>query len=223
MSASDSSTPPDDPGITVWLVEDDPLFRDTVEKLLADAEGITLQYAFETCETALDVLDGDFAPEVFLLDISLPGMSGIEGIRRITTISPASHLVMLTVHEDNDKIFRALCAGASGYLLKPSSGPEIKEAIRAARTGGAPINPQIADKVLAMFTELAVPKGDYGLSDREREVLEALVEGGTKRRIAGDLHISFHTVDMHVRNIYEKLQVHSRSGAVAKALKERLI
>ena len=223
MPPIESSSSRDDPGITVWLVEDDPLFRDTVEKLLSEDEEIQVQHTFETCEAALELLDDDFAPEVFLLDVSLPGISGIEGLPRIKALSPASHLVILTVHEDNDKIFRAICAGASGYLLKPSSGPEIKAAIRAARTGGAPINPQIADKMLTMFSELAVPKGDYGLSDREREVLEALVEGGTKQRIADDLHISYHTVDMHVRNIYEKLQVHSRSGAVAKALKERLI
>lgn len=221
MSSPDSPATPRP--ITVWLVEDDALFRETVGKLLHTEDDISLQRTFETCEAALEALGGDFAPEVFLLDISLPGMSGLESLEHITSTSPASHLVMLTVHEDNDKIFEAICKGASGYLLKPSSGPEIKEAIRAVRSGGAPINPQIASKVLDMFADLAVPKGDYDLTNREREVLEELVEGKTTKRIASELHISYHTVDMHVRNIYTKLHVHSRSGAVAKALRERLI
>ena len=209
--------------ITVWLVEDDSLFRESVQTLLRRAEGIDCTYAFGRCEDALDMLDQAFAPEVVLMDISLPGMSGLEGIRRIKVLSPASHIIMLTVHEDNEKIFEAICAGASGYLLKPSSAQAIVAALRAARSGGAPINPQIASKVLDMFTHLAVPKGDYGLTPRECEILQHLVEGETKKRIAEQLFLSFHTIDMHVRNIYAKLHVHSRSGAIAKALKERLI
>lgn len=209
--------------LTVWLVEDDALFRETVEKLLGGADGIACPHAFGTCEEALDALEHASAPEVVLMDIGLPGMSGIDGIRGVRARSPASHIVMLTVHEDNDRIFEALCAGASGYLLKPSSGPQIVEAVRAARRGGAPINPKIARKVLDLFTDLAVPRGDYGLTEREREVLECLVSGQTKQQIADDLFVSYHTVDMHVRNIYAKLHVHSRSGAVARALRERLI
>lgn len=218
MAASPSPDP-----ISVWLVEDDPLFRETIEQLLDETDGVEQPLTFETCEAALAMCERGLAPEVVLMDISLPGMSGIEGIRRIKALSPTSHIVMLTVHEDNDKIFEAICAGASGYLLKPSSAEAVVEAVKATRHGGAPINPQIASKVLHMFADLAVPKGDYGLTDREQEVLEHLVAGRTKKRIAAQLHISYHTVDMHVRNIYAKLHVHSRSGAVAKALKERLI
>jgi len=212
-----------DPPIRTWIIEDDPHFRRSIEQLLTAAEGVALDRAFETCEAALDVCEKQGAPEVVLLDIELPGMSGLEGIERIKACSPTSHIVMLTVHEDNDKIFEAICTGASGYLLKPSSGAEIIGAVRAAREGGAPINPQIASKVLGMFADLAVPKGDYDLTNREREVLEELVDGKTTKRIAADLGISYYTVDMHIRNIYTKLHVHSRSGAVAKALKERLI
>lgn len=221
MPADASS--PGDPPISVWIVEDDPHFRTAIVKLLAAAEDIGQPRAFETCEAALDRGGETDAPEAILLDIELPGMSGIEGIRRFKALSPTTHIVMLTVHEDNDKIFEAICAGASGYLLKPSSGAEIVAAVQAARHGGAPINPQIASKVLGMFADLAVPKGDYDLTDREREVLEELVAGKTTKRIASDLAISYHTVDMHIRNIYTKLHVHSRSGAVAKALKERLV
>ncbi len=215
--------PETDHAITVWIVEDDSLFRETVEKLLGEAAGIECRRAFASCEEVLHALDVGAAPEVVLMDISLPGMSGIEGLRRIQALSPTTHLVMLTVHEDNERIFEALCAGASGYLLKPSSAGQIIQAVRTARTGGAPINPQIASKVLDMFTDLAVPKGDYNLTDREREVLEHLIDGRTKKRIASELVVSYHTVDMHVRNIYAKLHVHSRSGAVAKALKERVV
>lgn len=214
---------PADSAIRVWIVEDDPNFREALVKLLTAAEGIERPRAFETCEAALDAGEEGDAPEAVLLDIELPGMSGIEGIEQFKALSPTSHVVMLTVHEDNDKIFEAICAGASGYLLKPSSAEEIADAVRAARYGGAPINPQIAEKVLTMFADLAVQKGNYDLTDREREVLEELVDGKTTQRIADDFDLSYYTVDMHVRNIYTKLHVHSRSGAVAKALKERLV
>lgn len=219
---SEPQAPLSDP-VTVGLVEDDAYFCETVEDLLGGADDIVLQRTFSTCEAAIEAFEQGFSPEVVLMDIGLPGMSGIEGIRRLKALAPTAHVVMLTVHEDNDKIFEALCAGASGYLLKPSSKREIIAAVRAARRGGATINPQIAGKVLEMFSELAVPQGDYGLTDREREVLEELVAAKTKERIAEELHLSPHTVDTHVRNIYAKLHVHSRSGAVAKALKEGLL
>lgn len=208
---------------TVWVVEDDFLFGETVEKLLEATSGIQCLMTFDSGEEALEVLERGDAPDVVLMDIGLTGMSGIECTRKFKAASPSTHIVILTVHEDDDKIFRAICAGATGYLLKPSSGPQIVSSIRAARDGEAPINPRIASKVLEMFTTYAVPKGDYGLTEREREILQYLVQGRTKKRIASDLFLSYHTVDMHVRNIYAKLQVHSRSRAVAKALKERLI
>lgn len=229
VSPTDSAIQPPVPyrpapeAITVWLVEDDDLFRDTLKRLLDTVPEVDCQMAFQSCEEALAVLDRDFAPEVVLMDLGLPGMSGIEGIRHIKAVSPGSHLVVLSVHEDNEKIFEAICAGASGYLLKPSTTPRIVEAIQAARSGGASINPQIARKVLTMFSRLAVPHEDYGLTARETEILGLLVDGLTKQRIAEELFLSYHTVDMHVRNIYAKLQVHSRSGTIAKALKERLI
>jgi DNA-binding NarL/FixJ family response regulator len=223
MTSRDVSSSPPDPPINVWIVEDDPHFRAAIRKLLINTVGIGDPTTFETCEAALSACEEDDAPEAVLMDIELPGMSGVEGVRRLTALAPTAYVVMLTVHEDNDKIFEAICAGASGYLLKPSSGEQIVEAVRAVRTGGAAINPQIASKVLGMFAEMAVPKGDYNLSAREREVLEELAEGKTTQRIADDLNLSYYTVDMHIRNIYAKLQVHSRSGAVAKALKERLI
>jgi DNA-binding NarL/FixJ family response regulator len=207
----------------VWLIEDDVVFRDTVQRLLNESEGVRCDWSFGSCEEALDVLEKGLAPDVVLIDIGLPGMSGIEGIPRIRAISPTSVLIVLTVHEDDEKVFEAICAGASGYLLKPSSPKDIVSAVLVARDGGAPINPHIAGRVLDMFSRLAVPKADYGLTEREHEVLEFLVEGYTKQRIANEIFLSPHTVDVYIRNIYAKLHVHSRSGAIAKALRERLI
>lgn len=209
--------------IALWIVEDDPLFREMVERVLQANPAVDDLRTFGTCEAALEALAEGLAPEVVLMDLGLPGLSGIEGIRRILAVSPRTHLIVLSVYEDNDRIFEALCAGASGYLLKPSSARQIVEAVQAACGGGAPINPHIASKVLHMFTSLAVPRGEYDLTEREREILHEMVGGLTKQRIADKLFLSYHTVDMHVRNIYAKLHVHSRSGAVAKALRERLL
>jgi DNA-binding NarL/FixJ family response regulator len=141
-------------------------------------------------------------------------------------MAPATHVVVLTVKEADDTVFDALCAGASGYLLKPATGDRIIEAVRTARIGGAPMNAFVARKVLDMFTGAARPRGstgDYGLTDREQEILRLLCEEQTQKEIAAKLFLSPHTVDTHLRNIYGKLHVRSRTGAVGKALRERLI
>lgn len=222
LSLEEKQIPGQDP-ITVWVIEDDRLFRQTVVKLLAGVPAILNTKSFSHCEAALHVLEQGDTPDVVLMDLGLPGMSGVEGIRRIKLSSPSSHLIVLTVHEDNDKIFRAVCAGASGYLLKPSSRMQILQAIEAARQGGASMNPQIAGKMLHMFTEMALPKDTYTLTDREREILMLMAEDQNKPAIAEQLCLSYHTIDMHVRNIYAKLHVHTATGAIAKAVKERLI
>lgn len=214
---------PTDERLDVWLVEDNQLFRETITELLNDADAMQCTLACGACEDALNALEQGFLPEVILMDIGLPGMSGIEGVRHIKALAPAVHIVMLTVHHDNDQIFQALCAGASGYLLKTAAPHDILRAIAQVRLGGAPIDAQIARRVLDMFTRLAAPRADYGLSEREHEILQHLVDGETKKRIAEALFLSPHTIDGHVRNIYAKLQVHTRSGAVAKALKENLL
>lgn len=223
MSSSTPSYRAADEPADVWLVEDNALFRETIAELLGDAPGIHCTMAFATCEEALAALESDLLPDVILMDIGLPGMSGLEGVGRIKALAPAVHVVMLTVHHDDDKIFKSICAGASGYLLKTARPDEILQAVAQARTGGAPIDARIARRVLAMFTRLAAPRTDYGLSDREREILHHLVEGRTKKQIADALFLSPHTIDGHIRNIYAKLQVHTRTGAVAKALKENLL
>ncbi|GAB5535493.1 MAG: response regulator transcription factor [Rubricoccaceae bacterium] len=209
----------------VWVVEDDDLFREAVAAILSDAPDVASVETFASVEAALEALDAGGAPDVVLTDIQLPGLSGIEGIRAFRDRAAAAHLVVLTVYEDDARIVEAICAGAGGYLLKPSSAEAIAEAVRAARRGGAPITPRIAARVLDVFARLARPTPDddaYGLTAREREVLQRLVDGETKGEVADRLFLSPHTVDVHVRNIYGKLQVHSRSGAVAKALREGL-
>lgn len=211
-------------GTIVWVIEDDDFFRDSVREIVNAEADLSCDQAFDRCEEALELLETDGAPEVVLMDISLPGMTGIEGTRLLKARSPETQVIVLSVHEDNSKIFDSICAGASGYLLKPSTPGRIVAAVRSTKQGGAPINPQIAGRVLDMFTALAVPKkGSYGLTGRETEILQHLVEGETKRVIAEKLFVSFHTIDMHIRNIYSKLQVHSRSGAIAKAVRERLV
>lgn len=226
---ADPASVPDPEGVlgpaTVWIVEDDDLFREAVAAVLGDAEDVAAVEAFETTEAALAALDAGGAPDVVLTDLQLPGLSGLDGIREFRARAAGAHLVVLTVFEDEDRIVEAICAGANGYLLKPSSAERITEAVRTARRGGAPITPRIAARVLDVFARLArpAPEADtYGLTAREREVLQMLVDGETKGGVAEALFLSPHTVDVHVRNIYGKLQVHSRGGAVAKALREGL-
>jgi DNA-binding NarL/FixJ family response regulator len=209
--------------VHVWVVEDNDLLRPTLREVLDSEPGVRCPLAVRTAEEALQALSEGKVPEVVLMDLGLPGIGGVEGIRRLRAASPASQIIVLTVHEDNERIFDALCAGASGYLLKPAGADRVREAVRSVLDGGAPINARIARRVLGMFTGRLRPRGDYGLTDREHEILELLTEGQSQKKIAATLDISTHTVDTHLRNIYGKLQVHSRTAAVAKALRERLI
>ena len=212
--------------ISVWLVEDKHILRRNLAALVNEQSGMHCPVAVATCEEMLDSLDEGLVPDIVFMDIGLPGMSGIEGVRRLRSLSPSTRVIILTIHEEDEKVFDAICAGASGYLLKPSSPERIIEAIHQVQRGAAPINAYIAQKMLTMFANLTPPKAPetaYRLTPREKEILQLLVDGLTMRQIAERLIVSYHTVDNHIRNIYEKLHVHSRSGAVAKALKERLL
>lgn len=208
---------------TVWIVEDDERFGKQLAHLIGLSEAFVCERVSANCEEALEHLEHDIPPDVILMDIGLPGMSGIEGIHRVKAIAPSIQVVMLTVFEDTDNIIRAIGAGASGYLHKGSSLEDIVGSLKSILNGGAPINPQIARKVLDMFARVAAPPTDYGLTSREKEVLFLLVDGMAKKQIAEKLFVSFNTVDKHVRNIYDKLQVQTRSGMVAKVLKEHLL
>ncbi len=213
----------DDEPITLWVIEDNDAYRDTVAALVESTVGMRCAHTFRSCEEALKTLEEDYAPEIILMDIGLPGISGIEGLARIKEVSPSTGLIMLTVFDDEKKIFEAICAGASGYLLKSAQPQEIVAAVRQVLSGGAAMDARIARKVLDMFSRLSVPMGEYGLTAREKEILHLMVDGLTAKGIAERLFLSFRTIDTHVKNIYTKLHVHSRSGAVAKAFRERLL
>ena len=208
---------------SIWIIEDHAAFRRTLVRILNAEDGLQCPRDFDSCEKALAALARDDAPDLILLDVGLPGMSGLEGIRLIKERSPKALVVILTVFEDDDKVFSAICAGAAGYLLKTSSATEITQAVRDALNGGSPMTSRIARRVLDMFSKLAPKQSDYGLSDREKEILQLMVTGLIKKEIADRLTLSIHTVDTYLRRIYEKLEVNTRTGAVAKALKEGLV
>ena len=208
---------------SIWIIEDHSAFRRTLVRVLNAEDGLQCTRDFDSCEKALAALQRNDAPDLILLDVGLPGMSGLEGIRLIKERSPGALVVILTVFEDDDKVFSAICAGAAGYLLKTSSVTEITQAVRDALAGGSPMTSRIARRVLDMFSKLAPKQSDYGLSDREREILQLMTTGLIKKEIADGLSLSVHTVDTYLRRIYEKLAVNTRTGAVAKALKEGLV
>jgi DNA-binding NarL/FixJ family response regulator len=207
---------------TLWLIEDNAPFRRTVQRVVSKLPNIETVRGFSTFEEALVALTKATAPDIVLLDVGLPGMTGIEGIAPLKAAAPDVQILILTSFEDDDRIFRAICAGASGYLLKTSTTAEIATAVAEVQRGGSPMTPRIARRVLEMFAKANPPKRDYRLSPREQEILQLLVQGKTVKEAAADLGISFHTADEYIRSVYTKLQVHTRSGAVAKAIKEGL-
>jgi len=210
--------------IEIIIIEDNTLFRKTLTDFINLSNEMNCSYNFISCEDAISVMEQEaLDPDIILLDIGLPGMTGIEGIVHLKNVSPSSKVIILTIRDDDESIFKAICSGASGYLLKDSTSDKILEAVREVLNGGAPMNSSIAARVLKMFKDFAPGQGDYSLTKREKEILKLLVDGLSKNNIAEKLFLSYHTVDAHIRKIYEKLEVHSASSAVAKALKENLI
>jgi DNA-binding NarL/FixJ family response regulator len=210
--------------IDILIIEDNNLFRKTLGDFINQSSEMICRYRFVSCEDALEkIASEELLPDIVLLDIGLPGIDGVEGILHLKKLIPASKIIMLTIRDDDESIFRAICNGASGYLLKDSSSDKILESIKEVLSGGAPMNSSIASKVLKMFREFVPEQGDYNLSPREKEILRLLVDGLNKKQIAEKIFLSYHTVDAHIRNIYNKLEVHSSRSAVAKALKENLI
>jgi len=204
--------------IDVSIVEDDEEIRESLSILINGTPGYRCVSAFCDCEKALAELEKN-VPDVLLMDIGLPGMSGIEGIRMIKTILPEIDILVLTVHADSKLVFRALCAGACGYLTKDTQPAKLLEAIKEAHDGGAPMSTQIARMVVNSFK--TIPHSN--LTKRETEVLTHLCQGKSYRMIAEALLISEETVRRHIKKVYRKLEVSSKSEAVAKALKERLV
>jgi DNA-binding NarL/FixJ family response regulator len=207
----------------IWLVEDNVAFRKATQFVLDRHPELYALKSFESCENALLELKQGARPDVILLDVELPGMDGIQGIPKFRQLAPEVSVLILTVFEDDEKIFRAICAGASGYLLKSEPLSNIALAVEHAIAGGAPMNPQIAKRVLAMFSQMAPEKKEYGLTERELEVLNLMGQGLAQKEIAHRMSISAHTVNTFVRHIYRKLHVNCQTAAVSLALRHGLI
>lgn len=205
--------------IRVSIVEDNEQFCSTLVRVLSAADGFECVGQYPTAEDALRELP-KVKPDVVLMDINLPGMNGVECVRRLKQLLPETQVVMLTVHEDTDNIYNALAAGATGYLLKRTSRAELLQAIRDVYKGGSPMTSQIARKVVQSFQQpVMTAQATEELTPREREVLDYLAQGLLYKEIADKLGISYETVHTHIRRIYEKLQVRTRTEAVAKFLK----
>lgn len=211
------------PEVNVWLIEDNQNFRTTLSRVVNGMTGMKCANQFSNAENALDALHAGAVPDVVLLDVGLPGLNGIDAIKEIKTLSPTTRIVMLTVFDDHEKVFKAVCAGASGYLLKPSNTASIVRSIKEAISGGAPMTPQVAKSVLDMLSGRTAPKPVQILTSREQSVLRLMSQGKGMKGIAEELDLSYHTVDSHLRNIYAKLHVHTSTAAVAKAVKEGLL
>jgi DNA-binding NarL/FixJ family response regulator len=209
--------------IKVALVEDDGSTREGLRLLIHGSPGFRCTGAFESVEEALPALARD-APDVILMDINLPGMSGREGVRIIKDRWPAIEVLMLSVYGEQESVFESICNGASGYLLKKTPPARLLEAIQEAREGGSPMSPEIARKVVVLFRKTPRPEPEErGLTPRELQLLALLAEGHGYAQAADLLGVSENTVRNYIRSIYEKLHVHSKSEAVSKALRQGLI
>jgi DNA-binding NarL/FixJ family response regulator len=204
--------------IRVAVVEDREEERESLAALLGSSPGFTCVACCASAREALAILPG-VAPDIVLMDIQMPGMSGIECVRELGPLLPGAQFMMLTVVEDHDLIFQALAAGATGYLLKKTTGPKLLEAIRELRAGGAPMSGQVARKVVAAFRRSSGPPGpEEALSPIEQSVLQRLARGLLYKEVAEELQLSPSTVRTHVWHIYRKLQVHNRTEAILKGL-----
>jgi DNA-binding NarL/FixJ family response regulator len=209
--------------ISVAIVEDNPDFRLGTSYILKSSKECIVAGEYENAEDFIDSID-QVHPDVVLMDIGLPGISGIEATEILKKHYPRLQIVILSVHEDDDNVFKAICAGAIGYVTKPIMPNQLLEAVDFAFTGGTPMSPHIARKVLQMFKDHVPPqKADYNLTERELEVLDHLVQGEDYKVIADRMILSVFTIRAHIRNIYDKLHVHSKSQAVSKTLKEGLL
>jgi DNA-binding NarL/FixJ family response regulator len=204
----------------IAIVEDNIAIRELYRSFLDQQEGFECKVAIDTVEELLEQMRHGFRPEVVLMDIDLPGMSGIDGMKLIKRQYPDTEIMMLTIYHDSHKIFDSLCAGASGYLLKHATPDELKEAITTLLSGGAPMSPQIARKVITHFNKpISDPDPDHKLTSRELEIIQGLVDGLSYKLIADRMDISIDTVRAHIRNIYKKLHVNSKAEVIAKSLR----
>lgn len=209
--------------IKLLIYEDNPQLREGLTILINGTSGFEVLAAYRNCNHVADEVEA-FNPDVILMDIDMPGTNGIEGLKLIREKNNRVKVLMLTVFDDNKNIFEALKNGANGYILKKTPPAKLLEYIEEAQTGGAPMSSSIATQVLQMFAQMPhTPAETFDLSDREKQVLQHLVNGFSYKMIAAEMFISIDTVRSHIKNIYEKLHVNSKSEAVAKAFKNRLV
>lgn len=211
--------------INVAIVEDNKTIREGLSALINGTEGFKCVGSYSNCESFLKDLES-INIDVVLMDIGLPGMNGIEGVKRAKQINPDVSILMLTIYEESEIVYDALCAGAYGYLVKKTPPLRLIDAIMEVYEGGSPMSSRIARQVISSLQNSkngSHVDSQYNLSNREREVLNHLADGSNYQEIANELFISVDTVRHHIRNIYKKLQVHSQSEAVAKAIRKKLI
>ena len=212
--------------IRVWLVEDNAMFAEEVQWMIDSLEDMECTGRFISVEESFDALDGGALPDVILLDVQLPGMDGIAAVGTFRKRAPEAKVIILTAFDDTDKIFRAACAGASGYILKSSGIDRIDESIRQVKDGGASMSPGVAMKVLEAFAKIEPARTDSdedNLTPREVQILRLLADGLVKKEIASSLGIGLSTVSTHLERVYVKLHVNTNTGAVAKALRKGII
>ena len=215
--------PPTNQIIKVAIIEDLRQIRDGLATLIDMTEGYRCTGRYGSVEEALSGIPRE-VPDVVLSDIGLPGMSGIEGVRILKERYPQLLVLMLSVYDDDERIFDALCAGATGYLLKKTPPTRLLESLKETVGGGAPMSPEVARRVITLFRDFRPPqRADYDLTPHETRILKLLVEGHNYKTAAFELNVSVNTVSFHLKKIYEKLQVHSKSEAVAKALRDHLV
>lgn len=209
--------------IKLLIYEDNPQLREGLSMLISGSDGFEVLAAFKNCENVVQEMEA-FKPDVILMDIDMPGVNGLEGLKKIREVDSQVKILMLTVFDDNKNIFNAISNGANGYILKKTPPARLLEYIAEAHTGGAPMTASVATQVLKMFSSMNNERGeDYNLSEREKQVLQLLVEGFSYKMIASEMFISIDTVRSHIKKIYEKLHVNSKSEAVAKAFKDKIV
>ena len=208
--------------LRVTIFEDNLQYRESLEFIILSSIDLELKGSFADTNRLVTRI-GDNNPDVVLMDINIPGISGIEAVKEIRKNFPHIQVCMQTVFEEDDKVFASLCAGASGYILKNTTADKVLQAIKEVAEGGAFFTPSIAKKIFLSFQQQAQQAEFIQLSDREKEVLKLLVDGLSYKMIAERTFLSFHTIHSHVKNVYEKLHVNSKGEAVAKALKNKLV
>jgi len=207
----------------IIIYEDNDSLRKSLSNLVTFSKDFLLLGQYSNVEN-VEAQVKESTPDVILMDIDMPGMNGIEAVKKIRVFNREVNIIMLTVFDDNKHVYEAICAGASGYLLKKNISDKLTDAITEVRNGGAPMSPGIAKMVISHLQQLPQPKDNtYELTTREKEILSSLSQGNSYKLIAAALHISIDTVRTHIKNIYQKLQVHTQAEAVSKALNEKLV